>query len=543
MKTTRLLAATVLALATAPASAAQPHNVALVEAGRRIYELGILPNGEPLEGIRHDGMVVAGRDAACVLCHQRSGMGLAEGAILVPPVTATALFGKLQLKTFGRQPRRAPGIKFTEWPFKTRPPYDDASLATTMRTGVTPSGYRFQYVMPRYELGERDMAALVAYLRALSAEPSPGADDNEAHFATVIVPGSEPARKEAFLGVLKVCFREKFPHAAAAGVQVGRLHVWELSGPAASWQAQLEAKHAQRPVFALVSGLGVDEWGPVEQFCEANGVPCLFPNVDVPGSPNDGRYGFYFFRGAILEADVIASYLQDKAGELGLRRVVAVSRAEGAGAQAARALAERLAGTGLVTEHRILRGGSKADTRAATAGLSSADALVMLLREPDLANLAKWLPKPPDAKALVMSGLLGGQENTPLPAAWRKPMLMVYPFDPPPRWNRRMDYNLRTWLRENGIKPADERMQGNTLAACNLLNEGMLRLRGQYLQDYLVELTENYPTQMGNAPAAQAFPRFSLGPGQRFSSKGAYVTRFTSPEFKQLERVEDWIVP
>jgi hypothetical protein len=223
--------------------------------------------------------------------------------------------------------------------------------------------------------------------------------------------------------------------------------------------------------------------------------------------------------------------------------VVAVSRADGAGARAAQALAERLAGTGLAAEHRILRGASKADLLAATAGLGSADALVLLLREPDLADLAKRLPKPPGAKALLVSGLLGGQENTPLPAAWRKPMLMVYPFDPPLRWNRRMDYNLRIWLRENGIKPVDERMQGNTLAACNLLNEGMLRLRGQYLRDYLVEWTENYPTQMGNAPAPQAFPRFSLGPGQRFSSKGAYLARFAPPDFQRLERVEDWIVP
>jgi cytochrome c553 len=518
-------------------------NAALVEAGRMIYEQGILPDGAPLQGIREGGTVASGRDAACVLCHQRSGMGLVEGASLVPPVTATALFGKLKLKTFGRQPRRAPGIQFKEWPFKTRPPYDDTSLAAAIRSGVSPSGHRFQYMMPRYELDERDMAALVAYLRALSARPSPGADDNEVHFATVVVPGSEPARKEAFLGVLKACFREKFPDAAAAGVQANRLHVWELVGPPASWQAQLEANYAQRPVFALVSGLGVDEWGPVEQFCEANGVPCLFPNTDVPGSPDGGRYGFYFFRGALLEADVIASYLKEKAGELGLRRVVAVSRAEGAGARAAQALAERLAGTGLGTEHRVLRGASKADALAATAGLGSADALVLLLREPDLADLAKRLPKPPGAKALVVSGLLGGQENTPLPAAWRKPMLMVYPFDPPPRWNRRMDYNLRTWLRENDIKPGDERMQGNTLAACNLLNEGMLRLRGQYLRDYLVEWTENYPTQMGNAPAPQAFPRFSLGPGQRFSSKGAYVARFAPPDFLRLERVEDWIVP
>jgi hypothetical protein len=87
-------------------------------------------------------------------------------------------------------------------------------------------------------------------------------------------------------------------------------------------------------------------------------------------------------------------------------------------------------------------------------------------------------------------------------------------------------------------------LQGNTLTACNLLTESMLRLRGRYFRDHLVEWVENYSSAMGNAPAPQAFPRFSLGPGQRFSSKGAYFVRFASPDKKRLVPVQPgWIVP
>ena len=72
----------------------------------------------------------------------------------------------------------------------------------------------------------------------------------------------------------------------------------------------------------------------------------------------------------------------------------------------------------------------------------------------------------------------------------------------------------------------------------------MLRLGGQYVRDHLVEWVENYPSAMGNAPAPEAFPRFSLGPGQRFSSKGAYLVRFATPQEKRLEPIRDeWIVP
>jgi hypothetical protein len=167
---------------------------------------------------------------------------------------------------------------------------------------------------------------------------------------------------------------------------------------------------------------------------------------------------------------------------------------------------------------------------------------VLWLRKSDLAELSAAAP-PPAAGVVLVSGLLGGQEKVPLTDPWKAKSLLIYPFDPPYRWERRMAYNLRTWLDQRGLPRGDERLQGNTLAACNLLSEGMLRLRGRYQRDYLVEWTENYPTGMGNAPAPQAFPRFSLGPGQRFSSKGAYIARFAPADPSRLERVEDWIVP
>ena len=84
---------------------------------------------------------------------------------------------------------------------------------------------------------------------------------------------------------------------------------------------------------------------------------------------------------------------------------------------------------------------------------------------------------------------------------------------------------------------------GNSLAACNLLIEGVLRMRGAFFRDYLVELTENYPSGMGNAPAPEAFPRFVIGPGQRYTSKGAYIVKFKPPELSELELVRDWTVP
>ncbi|HET9699977.1 MAG TPA: cytochrome c, partial [Burkholderiales bacterium] len=237
-------AGALLVLGVAPVHPAAD-DAARVEAGRMIYREGRLTSGEPLRGRRPAGNEVVGRDAACVLCHQRSGLGLAEGAIPMPPVSGPSLFASPMLP--GHVARRAPGMEFRDYPFRTRPPYDDATLARALRAGVNPDGYSFQYLMPRYELSDADMEALIAYLRTLSAQPSPGVDASVAHFATVVAPGVDPARREAYLGVLRACFRERYPEpeqdsfglAQKGQRQVWRLHVWDLDGAPDTWERQL----------------------------------------------------------------------------------------------------------------------------------------------------------------------------------------------------------------------------------------------------------------------------------------------------------------
>ena len=153
--------------------------------------------------------------------------------------------------------------------------------------------------------------------------------------------------------------------------------------------------------------------------------------------------------------------------------------------------------------------------------------LVIWLERSQLPALAR-VP-PPAAGQIMFSGWQSGFENAPLPAEWKRIASMVYPVDAPQRRAARFEFNLRPWLRKHAIEHPDEILLGNTLAACNLLSESMSRLKGASIRDYLVEMIQNYPTGMGNAPASQAFPRFGLGPGQRYSSKGAYIVRFKDP--------------
>ena len=142
-------------------------SIEMIEKGRLIYEAGQLGSGKPLRANRgEDGIAATGRAAACINCHQKSGFGLFEAGNLVPPVTGPSLFANPEPRA--QLPRRAKGIEHEEFAFLTRPPYDALSLAKALREGLSPSGYRLQYLMPRYALNDTDMAALIAYLRQLS---------------------------------------------------------------------------------------------------------------------------------------------------------------------------------------------------------------------------------------------------------------------------------------------------------------------------------------------------------------------------------------
>jgi hypothetical protein len=172
--------------------------------------------------------------------------------------------------------------------------------------------------------------------------------------------------------------------------------------------------------------------------------------------------------------------------------------------------------------------------------LRPGDALVLWLREHELRQWAAEGPPPPVA-ALFVSGTLAGADRPPVPVSWKGPLRIVYAFDPPLRWRNRMTYNLLPWLQKHGIAPGDQRLQGNTLTACNFLVTGVATLQGRYFHDHLLEAVEI--GLEGNQAAPSAFPRFSLGPGQRFGAKGAFVVKFESPDSDRIVPDSEWIVP
>ncbi|MDB5914713.1 MAG: c-type cytochrome, partial [Ramlibacter sp.] len=119
--------------------------------------------------------------------------------------------------------------------------------------------------------------------------------------------------------------------------------------------------------------------------------------------------------------------------------------------------------------------------------------------------------------------------------------MMTYPWEVPAAREPRV-LRSRLWLRTHGLEPPDEAGQAvavHTLFAINVAGEALAHLQDSFSRDYFVERVEHAIT---TTITPTFFPNVSLGPGQRFASKGAYVVR-TEAGGGSVAAVSEWIVP
>lgn len=518
------------------------------QAGEAIYLDGVLESGASLEGTRGSGSpVTTGAEAACVNCHQRSGLGSVEGGISIPPVTGSYLFHSRA------HDASEPALPYVESLHGNRDPYTDATLARAIRDGVDSQGRALNYLMPRFALGAGDMAALIAYLRRLGSGRIPGVTDTVLHFATIVAADADPLKRRGMLDVLEQYVEQKnrFPLKPSPRMLTSgrtqfsksmymanrrwQLHVWELTGPSSTWPAQLDRHLAEEPVYAVLSGLAGSNWQPVHEFCERNSIPCLFPNVEVPIVAGKGFYTLYFSKGVLLEAELIARAIVEGGG----RAVEQVYRAGDSGEAAAQTLAAEVRALGVTVHPTVLS--STASAREVKAALrkgagARGRSLVLWLRAGDLAAL-EGLPAP--AGPVYLSGLMGGLEMAPLPADWRDRTRMTYPFDPPDRRGVRLDYALG-WFSFRHIPVVAQQVQVDTYLACSLLGDVLNRMSDNFARPYLVEQLQEL---VEHRLITGYYPHLALASNQRFASKGGYVVHFRDRAGTAVVAESDWIVP
>jgi hypothetical protein len=531
---TRCALSLLLSCAALPAAASGP--------GERIYREGLLPSGQPLRAVRGPSLQLSGTEAACINCHRRSGLGMTEGRATIPPVAGIYL----------EHPRAGIGddldLPFVEGMRPDRDPYTDASLARAIRSGVGVDGNPLNYLMPRYDLDDASMGVLIDYLRQLSPGKVPGVSAGELDFATIVTPDANPVVRAGVLEVLDKFFADQNHYRRGDAPRLRsshrmmfkayrswRLHVWELTGRPETWEAQLRARLAAEPVFAVISGVGGKEWGPVHRFCESQSLPCLFPNVELPAVDARGFDTLYLSKGVLLEAGLIAQALSSRRAEATPVRVVQVFRADDVGREAARELARQLGPDACTCiERAVSSSAGSGELARALSSVGPQDIVVLWLRPADLAALG---PRPKQIQTVYVSGRMGGLEHAPLSADWRAVGLMAYPFDLPELRRVRVDFP-RGWFSIRTIPVVAEQAQTDTWMACSIVSDALNHMADTFVRDYLIERIEQ---TLEHRVVTGYYPRLALAQNQRFASKGGYLVRFAEPTGTKIRPEGGWI--
>lgn len=520
----------------------------LVEIGRQIYEEGTLPDGTPLEGVYWGGGILQGERAACITCHRRSGYGSFEGNVMVPPITTDVLF---MSGPHFVAPGPTPTGSDATLPWyraMTRPAYDEGTLARAIREGIDPDGDALMAPMPQFTLDDAAYRALFAYLSQLSGGPTPGISSGRLHLATIVTPDAPTGAPEAIVGVLRAWASQQQRWEIPV-----ELHVWRLSGPPRTWEAQLQAQFQKQPVFALLSGAGGAEWSPVQRFCERAEIPCVLPSIDlVPEQALRGnnRQCLYFSPGVVLEAELLARHLAPEIAENRQRPRLVQIYGDPSGKRAAESLRGAAGALADLADDRKLH---RIAPAAALNGVSDDDVLILWLRPPELMALIAQAPLGPPTKQVYLSAFLAPPDTLSLPSSWKERVTYVSLFDD---WNPESAYSrtwLRGWLERVGQPEAGHlRVQADAYGASYFFTRAFahmekkrsiwrkMNLTGPFLLESLESVVaKNTGNPMDISAWVPLYKRLSLASGQRIAARDGNLLRYASPRSDQLVLVDD----
>lgn len=546
-----------------PCSAADPAKTVLsateqVRLGERMYREGILPSGKAMQSVVKGGIAVPGTSFSCASCHLRAGLGSVEGTVVAPPATGTKLYTPyIRPPSLANNSDRA-GQAMHDRTVVQRPAYDRKSLAHALRDGIDPAGKILNDAMPRYPLGDRDMAILISYLESLSSTPSPGASATEFKFATIITDDVSQEERQALLQPLQEVIAEKnqqlklyddfikFGYSPTIEMRhafrKASLDVWELKGPPETWGRQLAAFYKSNPVFAVLGGISNSDWRPVHDFCEAQHLPCLFPITDLPVVSATGWYTYYYNKGYAQEGEAAARYLnlmEDLTADTSVLQIVQDSPAGRALATGFQASWHELDHPAVTT--LTLTAGQLLDHAALASILKKHKPGVLLLWTD--AALLPFLPKiaeqlPATGKIFISSGYLG-KKTTTLAESVRERVYITFP------------YRLAPYIgSEDGVLSAqvptltsakdfgDRRITSRTITMLKLVTmRGLNLLYDNLYRDHLLDIIGSQMDLI-----VRDYEYLTFGPGQRYVSSGCYIIQLGSGSEPALLPKSEWVI-
>lgn len=512
-----------------------------VAAGEALYRTGTRGDGSILEAVVRQDVSISARAVTCEGCHRRSGLGTSEGRIRTPPITGTVLFDA----------QTAPS---------PRPAYDARSLRRALMQGIGADGRPLDPLMPRYRLRDADIPALQAYLKYLGSDPAPGVSDTDIRLVTIVAESTPALQRAALQQVIERYVQNKNAGSRreAARAAAARRHafgerrdrafrhwswtVWELKGDEAGWPAQLESLYAQAPPFAVLSGATGDSWSTVSRFCESKALPCVLPITHVTGTGDTDYYTLYFSAATELESRVAARDLTRDAS-IRSEHLLLLHTDDEKGRTAAASWRKALSPS---PTRSIVARSVPADHVPTAAEWQTLldrerpDVLMALLPDAalntfaDASRGAKSLPS-----RIYTLGSFASWRDADIPPRLRSRLRHIYPYRLP-QSGRSQFPREQVWLQGQGFENLDRETAVRALFACHALGEGLADIGANFSRDYLLESLEHV---LDGTEMNTIFPHTTLGPGQRYLSRGAYVTELSPRGATDPFARAEWIQP
>jgi hypothetical protein len=543
-----------------PAYGATAQELSLAE---RIYREGILPSGEHLQVAVKGDAAVPGLTFSCASCHLRSGIGAYDEGINTPAISGGILFRALPMRYKGYL-LSADSSRPT-----LRPAYTEETLIEVLRTGRDPKGRVLNNQMPRYHLSDRDAGLLVAYLRTLSSEFSPGFGAGEIRFATVISEDLPAVKRDAMLSSLDSYFKMKNnqllsfsnplsgtrARRMAESMQLSRdavsksisLAHWTLKGAPDTWRAQLEEYNRREPVFALLGGMVTGSWQPIHQFCEENRIPALFPETDLPVISDTDWYTLYASKGYFQEGEGAARFLNDREVLSKGGKIVQVVRSSAQAAALAAGFQQawrELGGQAPVT--LPLARGKLLDRAFLQKVLAREKPAILLVWDdasalPGLESLARGKGRP---TMVLLSARYLGEQSWRLPEQIRDFSYLTYPFVfstkvvPVGMSKLVIKEDTQQTLKKTALPGIGEPWETvvRTYTVTQLLSSLLMDLNGNYYRDNLLDVSGMMSDQLD-----QLYGRLSFATDQRYASRGCYIVQLSHGATPELVKKSDWI--
>ena len=530
-----------LLYATCHSLSADEQNTTALDYGKQIYQKGLLSDGNQITALGIDGSPFRIKKTACIDCHRRSGLGTSESGLLIAPITSEYLFKK----TTPNQ-----GNKLLDRIGKPHPKYTETTLKAAITSGLRPDGQVLHEVMPRYQFNDKELDYLITYLKSLGTQEVPGLTDHQIDFATVVTPEMSTKDKKLMLNIIKTYFANinkdvrqldhmKNPlHGRYKPFRRWKLHVWELSGDSSNWPQQLEKYYKNQPVFALLSGFG--DWQKIHEFSEKNKVPAIFPITDTPVISNSDYYSLYFSQGISLDATAVVEEINQMTSKEKPLNIVQFYNET-----ATSLLAKDTVHAMLNKKTKLTLYEQKIDSESslsinmleAVNKTVHPDILILWLNDSQVKNLLNKHQEITAKHIFLSSRLMKIYEAESLtklfPTSQLNKITLVHPYY---LKNINNNHLLRTkmWAKMKKLNFTQEHILANTYFSLALVTGALHTSQYNLNREYLMEQFEH---MIDNTVYHSIYPFLSLGPDQRYASKGTYLINFT-PKMSPK-----WVVP